>query len=113
MATHLANIYPNIEVTMMNYGGPRVGNWEFKGWSEQLSNLALWRYVYDYDIVTRIPLNTMGFYHAGHTFQLWPGDYSSIYYRHEGNGGDYEGAPWYWYCKYRDNICKILGFFIV
>lgn len=96
MATRLADMLPDIQVTMINSGCPRVGNKQFKSWSEQKSNLALWRYVYGHDVVPRIPKEFQGFYHSGHTFQVWPGDYSSIYYHHDGNGGALKGKPWYW-----------------
>jgi len=100
MACYLADKYPNINVTMIGFGNPRVGNEQFKNWSESLSNLAVWRYVNDDDVVTRIPPQNFDFHHAGHTFQLWSNDdKATVYYRHIGDGVQYEGAPSYWYCK--------------
>lgn len=114
MATYMANKYPGILVTMINFGGPRVGNENFKDWSEQKSNLAVWRYVYEYDLVARVPPNTFSFDHAGHTFQIWEGCYSSVYYHHVGNDGVYEGVPWYWYCKYMViTYARYLNLFII
>lgn len=98
MACYLADKYPNINVTMIGFGNPRVGNEQFKNWSESLSNLAVWRYVNDDDVVTRIPPQNFDFHHAGHTFQLWSNDdKATVYYRHIGDGVQYEGAPSYWY----------------
>lgn len=100
----MADKYPDIKVTVICFAGPKIGNKEFKNWSEQKSNLAVWRYVYNYDIVPRLgPTWVLGFVHAGHTFQIWQRESKSIiYYRHVGNGGMYAGVPWSWSwpCKY-------------
>lgn len=93
---------------MISFGAPRVGNEDFKNWSDAKSNLAAWRYVFDYDTAARLPPQSLGFDHAGHTMQIWPGDYTSAYWRHignEDNGGQFGGAPWYWYCKYIMGMC--------
>ena len=108
MAAYMAAKYPHIKVTNIGFGGPKVGNMAFKNWSEQRSNLAVWRYVYDDDAVPRLPPRTvffqpLGFEHAGHTFQINPGSNCVIYYRHVGNGGaPYLGVPsdWERSCKY-------------
>merc|ERR1712038_107524 len=53
-ATYLADKYPGLNVTMINFGAPRVGNINFKSWTEEsLPNLSSWRYVYRNDIVPR------------------------------------------------------------
>ena len=100
----MADKYPDMKVTVINFTGPRVGNQEFKDWSEAKSNLAVWRYVYNRDIVPRLGPMSAGYRDAGQTFQIWPyipfyrpKGYSEIYYRHVGNGGSYVGAPNSWY----------------
>ena len=98
MACYMADKYPEIKVTMIGFGNPRIGNKAFKDWSERKTNLAVWRYVYNYDTVTRIPAQIFGFHHAGHTFQIWQGDQSYVYFHHTGDG-NYLGVPWFWYCK--------------
>jgi hypothetical protein len=101
MTAYLADKYPNIKVTNIGFGCPKVGNMAFKNWSEQKSNLAIWRYVYNDDAVPRLPPRTLlfqplGFEHAGHTIQINPGNNCIIYYRHVGNGGAYSGVPSDW-----------------
>jgi predicted lipase len=101
MAVYLSDKYPNMKITMLNFGAPRVGNEAFKKWSEStLVNLSAWRYVNDHDMVPRMIPNSFGYDHAGHLFQIWEGDYTEVFYRQVGNGSNYAGAPWYWYCKY-------------
>ena len=97
---------------MITFGAPRVGNEAFKLFAEAKSNLSMWRYSYDYDIVTRIPTQTaLGFHHAGHTVQIWSETQEIYtYWHHIGNedgGGLYEGAPWYWYCKFLSTKFRI------
>lgn len=95
-AVYLADKYPNMKVTMINFGAPRFGNGHFKSWTEEsLTNLSAWRYVYRADIVPRIIPDQFEFRHAGHLFAILR--YSSeAYYRQKGEG-DYEGAPGNWY----------------
>lgn len=89
-----------MNVTMINFGAPRLGNEAFKEWTEgNLSNLATWRYVYKSDSVPRILSRRLGYVHAGHLVQLSE-DRSAIYYRQVGDGIKFKGAPWTWYCKY-------------
>jgi hypothetical protein len=98
MAVYLSDKYPNMKITMLNFGAPRVGNEAFKKWSEStLVNLSAWRYVNDHDMVPRMIPNSFGYDHAGHLFQIWEGDYTEVFYRQVGNGSNYAGAPWYWY----------------
>ena len=49
------------------------------------------------DPIPRSPLNTFGYYHAGHLIQLEK-DKTLFYYEQNGEG-DYEGAPRLWSCK--------------
>lgn len=96
-ATYLADKYPTMKATMINFGAPRFGNEAYKKWSESLSNLSAWRYVNDYDAIPRFIPNIFGFDHAGHLFQIWHGDYAEVFYRQTGDGENYAAAPWYWY----------------
>jgi len=55
--------FPNVSVTVWNYGNPRVGN---EAWSDYYSSLPIrtnWRVVNQKDIVPSIPYEWMGFYH--------------------------------------------------
>ncbi len=105
-AVHLAYAYSNMKVNMINFGAPRFGNDHFKSWTEEsLTNLSAWRYVYRKDIVPRIIPKSLGYRHAGHLFAIY-GYESEVYYRQSG-GGEYEGAPLGWYCKFYYNfICS-------
>lgn len=104
MATYFADKYPDMKVTMINFGAPRVGNMAFKEWSEnELDNLACWRFVLQRDLVPRGFPNFMGYYHAGHLFQVYKRNseyYSEVFYRQVGDGDMYARAPRSWYCKY-------------
>lgn len=98
MAVWMAAKYPNMRVTMVTIGAPRLGNDDFKAFSENLNNLSMWRVVYNSDTVARIPPNFIGYEHAGHLYQIDEDSKAVIYYRQVGNS-KYEGAPTWWYCK--------------
>jgi hypothetical protein len=105
-AAYLADRNRNMKVTMINIGALRFGNDAFKTWTERtLVNLSAWRVVYDKDFAPRSPPNSFGYDHAGHTYQIWEGDYTTAYYRHVG-GGNFEGVPSYWY--YQQSISNHL-----
>ena len=120
MAAYMADKYPHIKVTNFGIGGPKVGNMAFKDYTEQKSNLAVWRYVYNDDAAPRQPPRTvafvpLGFEHAGHTFQINPGSNCVIYYRHVGKSGTpYLGVPSNWErsCKYHKLVGMKLDFLI-
>ena len=104
LAVYFADKYPNMKVTMINVGAPRLGNKAFKTWSEELPNLAVWRYVYRKDVVPRLIPTSLGYHHAGHLYQMHKSFggtyYSMVYYRQTGDGVQYARAPRGWYCKY-------------
>ena len=84
---------------MINFAAPRLGNAAFKAWTEtKLLNLSAWRFVYRQDAVPRVVLRIMGYVHAGHLWMLYKNS-GKIYYRQVGDGSNYIGAPWNWYCK--------------
>ena len=90
----MADNYPEMKVTVIGFSGPKVGNRAFKYWYEQKSNLAVWRYVYNFGLIPRLGPAWAGFVHAGHTFQIWAKHSRSVmYYCHVGNGGFYAGVP--------------------
>ncbi len=96
----LANKYPNMKITVINFGCPRLGNNAFKSWTEEtLTNLSVWRFVYRADIVPRIIPRKMGYKHAGHLFMMYR-KLSKVYYHQTGLQKIYMGAPWSWYCTY-------------
>ncbi len=83
---------------MINFGAPRLGNDDFKSWTEgNLTNLSAWRFVYRADVVPRLIPTQLGYVHAGHLFAIYRYK-SEVYYRQRGVG-DYGGAPMNWYCK--------------
>lgn len=47
MAAYIADKYSTINVNMITFGAPRVGNEAFKLFAEAKSNLSMWRYSYD------------------------------------------------------------------
>lgn len=99
MAVWMAAKYPGMSVTMVNIGAPRLGNDDFKAFSESLDNLAMWRVVYNNDIGPRVPPTFFGYEHAGHLYQIDEDEKAVIYYRQVGSS-KYEGAPTSWYCKF-------------
>ena len=100
-AAYLADKYPNMKVQMVNFGAPRLGNKAFKTWTEKsLSNLSAWRYVFRNDIVPRLIIDTFGYRHAGHLFQMNRFN-SKVYYRQRGKSGVYKKAPRSWYCEFQ------------
>jgi len=53
MGAYLATKHSNMEFNVINFGAPRVGNQSFKNWSEDLSNLSVWRFVNRSDFAPR------------------------------------------------------------
>merc|ERR1719330_683534 len=95
-AAYLTDKYPNMKATMINFGAPRLGNDDFKSWTEgSLTNLSAWRYVYRADVVPRLIPTQLGYIHAGHLFAIYRRS-SEAYYCQIG-GGEYEEAPLNWY----------------
>ena len=58
----------NREVTSINFGCPKVGNYEFIRSMNALDNLHVWRFVWGWDLVPRLP--AYPFDHVGHTIQM-------------------------------------------
>eukprot|EP00560_Eucampia_antarctica_P007871 CAMPEP_0197824934 /NCGR_PEP_ID=MMETSP1437-20131217/2118_1 /TAXON_ID=49252 ORGANISM="Eucampia antarctica, Strain CCMP1452" /NCGR_SAMPLE_ID=MMETSP1437 /ASSEMBLY_ACC=CAM_ASM_001096 /LENGTH=378 /DNA_ID=CAMNT_0043424755 /DNA_START=27 /DNA_END=1160 /DNA_ORIENTATION=+ len=65
---HTAKILPDRFIQVINFGAPRVGNPSAKKWMESLPNLSVWRYVYECDVVPRMPY--INYDHVGHLMQL-------------------------------------------
>lgn len=95
MGTYLAAKRSDINVQVVTFGQPRVGNDGFKSFSESLSNLSTWRIVHMSEWVSRLPYAWMGYDHAGHTIQIEKKS-TKAYYKHVGNEV-YEGVPDSWY----------------
>jgi len=94
-ATYLASVNPDINVKMISFGAPRVGNENFAEWANELPNLSAWRFVNDWDTIPRTPLNSQGYSHAGHLMDMKTGR-CSAYYR-QGGGSGYAGVYDSWY----------------
>lgn len=96
-ATYLADRNPKLNIRMINFAAPRLGNGAFKLWTEtKLTNLSAWRFVYRKDIVPRITPRNDGYRHAGHLSMLYRSK-AITYYRQVGDEVNYRGAPWNWY----------------
>jgi len=98
----LAGVYmawsmPDCEVSILPFGSPRVGNFAFKEWVEEMENVSLFRYALQNDIVSRLPPAFLGYVHVGHFVHL-EADRPKAYYRHRGdNDLELVGAPaWRW-----------------
>lgn len=104
-ATALAlDLGSDVMVESINYASPRIGIDAWKSWVDSISNLGIWRFVYQEDIVPRLPV--LQFWHVGHTIQL---DYwsSSCYYLHIGDEElGYAGRPWYWQVEGTNQIAQ-------
>lgn len=89
MSAYLAAKRPQLRVTMITFGAPRVGSKDWRNWANSVANLRMFRYTYQTDIVPRIPPPGT-YHHAGHTIWVKEGskevynNRSYIYYRHDG-----------------------------
>ena len=79
-----AHQMPDTNFTVINFGCPRHGGKHFHKWSNDMTNVNIWRFVYHRDIVPRTPGETR-FYHTGHTIQLESESGAKAYYYHKGN----------------------------
>ena len=83
---------PTTEITVENFGSPRVGNDHFKNWANAIPNLVIWRFVQGNDLVTHVPLALMNYSHVGHLFHLCKD--SKVYYLQDGDSSlHYIAAP--------------------
>lgn len=72
----------NVKVTTINFGCPRIGNYDFAKAVNELANLKVWRFVLGWDLIPRLP--EYPFHHVGHTIQM-TGNETKVYYHHVGN----------------------------
>ncbi len=112
-ATYMADVYPKMNITTINFGSPRLGNLAFKTWTEgTLPNLAIWRFVNKQDIVPRVVSRKWGYIHAGHLHML-NRDNGRVYYRQVGDGAKLlKGAPMSWYRKFMFDMISVFHFFV-
>lgn len=97
-AAYMAQVYPAVNFELITFGAPKVsyGN-GFKSWAESLTNLSMWRLVYDNDAAARFPPDSIGYRSTGHTFQIYPKkEKSRAFYRHYGQGDKYRGVAECW-----------------
>ena len=90
LASYFATLDPGNRIQVFNYGGPRVGNLDFKNSLREIENLTIWHVVNDKDIVARLPPKEWGFLHVGHLLFLRDGGVKA-YYQHLGKDAKYEG----------------------
>ena len=89
---HVAkNVLPDTNIAVLTIGTPRVGDRDFKRSVRSLANLANWRVVYRLDVIPRIPLDNMGYRHAGHLIFL-RGNETAAYFEQTGDLENYAGV---------------------
>jgi len=59
-------VLPQDLVEVINLGSPRVGDETFYHAIQEISNLNIWRMVYQDDVVARLPPMWLGYRHVGH-----------------------------------------------
>lgn len=97
-ASWMAQLMPELDITVLALGAPRVGDAEFKESLEtSLPNLAIFRVVYEEDIVARLPFRSSGYRHVGHLLYKFEHDDAKFkaYYQQTGGEGDYDGVDDY------------------
>lgn len=113
-ALHL--MYPSETIQSVNFGSPKIGNFEWSAWIDTLQpnydssgpvqesgtdashrgTFEMFRFVNKIDLVPRLP-DPVYFQHAGHTLQMSPGGDVKAYYDHIGDGDlGYAGVPYGW-----------------
>ena len=89
---HLSSQRPATDITVENFGCPRVGNDHFRNWVNEIPNLSIWRFVFDDDLVTRLPPAVLWYRHVGHLIHL--GKDIKVYYLQDGcRSLNYISAP--------------------
>jgi len=92
-AVALALNLPEAHIENINFASPRIGDGEFRNWANrEFENLSIWRFVYNNDLVARVPFfkNSIGsnssphWHHSGHTIQLGL-SHADAFYCHEGD----------------------------
>mmetsp|Transcript_21945 Transcript_21945/g.36292 ORF Transcript_21945/g.36292 Transcript_21945/m.36292 type:complete len:338 (+) Transcript_21945:76-1089(+) len=94
---YLAARMPERQVSVLNFGSPRLSNAAWKDWiQEELTNLAIFRFVYEEDFVPRLPLYSADYRHVGHLLYKFEHDDRQIkaYYQQTGQG-EYDGIDDY------------------
>ena len=88
---------PDCQVSVVNYGSPRIGNAAFKEWIEDVENISIWRFAHQDDIITKLPPAFIGYQHVGHLIDLEQ-DGARAYYRHIGDSdlGLVSAPEWKW-----------------
>jgi len=81
-------------VTSVSVGCPKTGNGAWRGYVNDIPNVAVWRVVNKLDLVPRMP--DFRFKHVGHTVQLGR-KITKAYYHHDGDSDlGYRGVPFNW-----------------
>jgi hypothetical protein len=94
---YMAARMPEREISVINFGSPRLANPEWKQWAkDELTNLAIFRFVYEEDFVARLPLYSDNYRHVGHLLYKFEHADREIkaFYQQTGQG-DYDGIEEY------------------
>jgi len=86
---------PHLNASVITFGCPRIGNDNFQAFTDDISNLNIWRYIYENDYVTQIP--SSAYCHVGYLITLSDFDGAKLY----NPGNDYE-------TKKKDNVFQSL-----
>mmetsp|Transcript_16232 Transcript_16232/g.23826 ORF Transcript_16232/g.23826 Transcript_16232/m.23826 type:complete len:403 (-) Transcript_16232:43-1251(-) len=91
--------YPNFakeHITVVNFGCPRVGNYQWRDLVDSSPNLTIWRFVYERDLVARVPPTFLLYHHVGHLAQMEEDGMLAYYRQNRDKKLNYAGAPMGW-----------------
>lgn len=97
-ATAFSYYFPNRSIQHLSIGEPMSGDDSWMDYVNNNTNLSMWRFVYELDLVARMCGEKHTTYkHVGHTVQFDSKHCAKAYYLHHGNDDlDYKGVPSNW-----------------
>lgn len=94
VAFKLQQEWKDEEISSINFGCPKTGNWAWKNFVNSMEGLSVWRVVNGLDLVPRLP--GIRFHHVGHTMQM-DGSMARAFWLHDGDKElGYRGVPLGW-----------------
>jgi hypothetical protein len=97
----LSKIYPNKFIKLITFGGPKLGNYEWKKSFDNIKNIIHYRITNDSDIITQIP--NIQYYHVGKNIHLTDND---IFIKYENKGCNYKSCLCNVCCDCGDEFCN-------